>query len=115
MELWTGADCVIVVDATRTTAAPGTVKRFDVTGSPLPVAMFESTHAFSLMEAVELSRALSCLPRKLIIYGVEGQDFQTGTSLSPAMEVAIKNVVRDVLREVNFSSEGNLQRVVPRL
>ena len=58
---------------THTAAAPGTIKRFDVTASPLPAAM----------------------------YGVEGQDFQTGTNLSPAMELAIKNVVRDVLREAH--------------
>ena len=77
MELWSGADRVIVVDATCTAAAPGTIRRFDVTRCPLPAVMFfGSTHAFSLVEAVELSRALNQLPGELIIYGVAGAEFQ---------------------------------------
>jgi hydrogenase maturation protease len=102
MELWAGADCVIVIDSTRTAVAPGTIRRFDVTRCLLPAAMVrDSTHAFSLVEAVELSRALNQLPNELLIYGVEGQDFEAGTNLSSAMELAIKNVVEDVLQEVH--------------
>jgi hydrogenase maturation protease len=104
MDLWAGADCVILIDATRTAAAPGTIRRFDVTHRPLPAATFrDSTHAFSLVEAIELSRALNQLPNELFVYGVEGQDFQAGTNLSPAMDLAIRNVVENVLREVNDS------------
>lgn len=120
MELWTGEDCVIVVDATRSAAAPGSIRRFDVTldvsldvtRCALPAAMFRgSTHAFSLAEAVELSRTLHRLPHKLIIYGIEGQDFQPGTNLSPAIELAIKNVVKEVIQE--FSSDAAASVGVP--
>lgn len=90
--------------ALQSTAAPGTIRRFDVTRRPLPAATFrDSTHAFSLDKAIELSRAVSQLPNELFIYGVEGQDFQAGTNLSTAMELAIKNVAENVLRGVNDS------------
>jgi hydrogenase maturation protease len=52
----------------------------------LPASMFRgSTHAFGLNEAVELSRALKQLPSNFIIYGIEGQNFDTGSSDSPPL------------------------------
>jgi hydrogenase maturation protease len=102
MELWKDADAVIVIDAVRSGAAPGTVSRFDATLCPLPVSMFrDSTHAFSLAEAVELSRALKQLPRQLIVYGIEAQNFEAGTNLSPAIEFAMQTVVERVLQELS--------------
>ena len=102
MELWKGADRVIVIDAMRSGAAPGNVSRFDATLHPLPATMRrDSTHAFSLPEAVELSRTLQLLPRQLIVYGVEAQSFEAGTNLSPALELAIPAVVKRVLQEVS--------------
>ena len=102
MELWKGADRVRLIDAVRSGAAPGTVTRFDAALRPLPASMFrDSTHAFSLAEAVELSRALNQLPRQLIIYGVEGQTFEPGTNLSPAIEFAMRNLVEQVLQELS--------------
>jgi hydrogenase maturation protease len=102
MELWKGADRVIVIDAMRSGAAPGIVSRFDATRRPLPATMHrDSTHAFSLPEAVELSRTLQQLPRQLIVYGVEAQNFEPGTNLSAALELAMQTLVQRVLQEVS--------------
>jgi hydrogenase maturation protease len=102
MELWKDADTIIVIDAVRSGAAPGTVSRFDASLRPLPVSMFRnSTHAFSVPEAVELSRALKQLPRQLIVYGVEAQNFEAGTNLSPAIDFAMQTVVQRVLQELS--------------
>jgi hydrogenase maturation protease len=101
MELWKDADTVIVIDAMRSGAAPGTVRRFDAELGPLPTSMFRgSTHAFGLAEAIELSRAMKQLPRPLIVYGVEAQNFEAGTKLSPAIEFAMQTVVERVLQEL---------------
>lgn len=101
MELWKGADRVIVIDAMRSGAAPGNISRFDATLRPLPAAMRrDSTHAFSLPQAVELSRTLQQLPRQLIVYGVEAQNFEAGTNLSAAIELAVPAVVERVLQEL---------------
>jgi hydrogenase maturation protease len=102
MELWKGADRVIVIDAMRSGAVPGNVRRFDATLHPLPAAMLrDSSHAFSLPEAVELSRTLKQLPRQLIVYGIGAQDFEAGTKLSPATELAMQAVVERVLQELS--------------
>ena len=96
MELWKDADTIIVIDAVRS------VSRFDASLRPLPVSMFRnSTHAFSVPEAVELSRALKQLPRQLIVYGVEAQNFEAGTNLSPAIDFAMQTVVQRVLQELS--------------
>lgn len=102
MELWKDADSVVVIDAVLSGAAPGTVSRFDAALRPLPALMFrDSTHAFGLAEAVELSRALKQLPRRLIVYGVEAKNFEAGTNLSPAIEFALPTVVERVLQELS--------------
>lgn len=102
MELWQEADDVILVDAVSSGAPSGTIHRFDAQAQPIPAKYFNhSTHAFGLAEAVELSRALNQLPRKLIIYGVEGRNFAPGTELSPEVAVAIKDVVKRILADLN--------------
>jgi len=102
MELWKDADLVILIDAVRSGAAPGTVSRFDAALRPLPASMFrDSTHAFGLAEAVELSRALKQLPRRLVVYGVEAKNFEAGTNLSPAIEFALQTAVERVLQELS--------------
>jgi hydrogenase maturation protease len=97
MELWKGADLVIVIDAARSGAMPGTIHRFDAIRRPLPAQPFRSsTHAFGLYEAVETARSLSQLPPALIIYAIEGCDFAAGVGLSAQVESAIPAAVSAV-------------------
>src|ERR1039457_2451863 len=44
-----------------------------------------STHAFGVAEAVQLARVLERLPRRLLIYGIEGRRFDLGSA--PSVEV----------------------------
>lgn len=101
METWKGADSVIVIDAVRSGAAPGTLHRFDAIDKPLPAEPFRgSTHAFGLYEAAEVARSLNQLPRGLIVYGVEGRDFTAGVGLSPDVQAAIPLIVMTVREQV---------------
>jgi hydrogenase maturation protease len=87
MELWNGWDAVVVVDAVRSGAEPGTAYRFDAISQPLPGKIRHgSTHAFSLGEAIKLGRALNQLPRHLVVYAIEGQNFEAGDRLSSQVE-----------------------------
>ena len=55
---WQGAEAVVVVDATSSGSAPGTIRRYDAREGPLPAAFSRSsTHAFGAAEAIELARA----------------------------------------------------------
>ncbi len=108
MELWTGVDLVIVIDAMRSGAEPGMVIRFDATLRPLPAAIFHnSSHTFSLPEAIELSRVLKQLPGHLIVYGVEARDFEAGANLSPVIDSALETVVQRVWQEISEKHIGS--------
>ncbi|MGA2793089.1 MAG: hydrogenase maturation protease [Roseiarcus sp.] len=95
------ADEVILVDAAISGAAPGTVERFEAHEAPLPAARFGmSTHGFGLAEAIELARALGQLPRRCVVYAIEGRSFALGDPLSPDVEAAVGTVVARILDAV---------------
>jgi hydrogenase maturation protease len=101
LELWKGADDVILVDAVSSASVPGTVTSFDAVAAPLP-ALFSgcSSHSFGVAEAVELARTLDRLPRRLTVYGIEGGDFTHGTGLSPEVARAVDELVGRILGQV---------------
>jgi hydrogenase maturation protease len=102
LEACAAADTVVLVDAARGGGRPGTVYRFDVRAQPLPAVFGRpfSTHGLGVVEAIELSRALHRLPRRLIVYGVEVSSFAPGDDLSPEAEHAAAEVVAGVLAEL---------------
>jgi len=101
IESWQGADTVILIDALDSGAKPGTVRRLDAHGQPIPTRFFHcSTHAFGVAEAIELARVLGRLPPRLIVYGIEGKTFEAGLGLSPEVEKAAQEVVERVLGDL---------------
>lgn len=101
IDAWTGAGCVVVVDATQSGAAPGTIVRLDAVGTAPPQGLFRySSHLFGLAEAVETARALGRLPDSLVIWGIEGAAFGFGESLTPAVAEAADTVARRIAAEL---------------
>jgi len=101
IESWDGAAAVVLIDAARSGAEPGAVRRFDAGAEPLPAAAFRrSTHAFGVAEAVELARALGQLPPSLILYAIEGASFETGAGLSDAVAGRLPSAVEQILAEI---------------
>jgi hydrogenase maturation protease len=101
VDAWEGADLAVVVDACAGGAEPGTVHRFDVAEGPLPARVFRSsTHAFGVGDAVELARALGRLPGRLVVYGVEGEDFATGAGLSAPVAGAVAGVAHAIAADL---------------
>ena len=111
LNAWQGATSVVLLDAVQSGARPGTIHRFDASTKPIPSGFFHySTHAFSLAEAVELSRALHQLPPHLIVYGIEGSDFAAGVGLSAAVERAAASVISQVVSELPASCSGEVKQ-----
>jgi hydrogenase maturation protease len=105
MEAWKGFENVILIDAVQSGAEPGTVFRFEAHTQRIPTQFFHySTHAFSVAEAIELARALNQLPPRLVVYGIEGRNFETGTELSPTINDGVKRVVERIKQEIEFAS-----------
>jgi hydrogenase maturation protease len=104
MELWKNKEYVIIIDAASTGSEPGMIYRFDATKKPLPTKFANrSSHNFSVAEAIELSRKLSQLPSKLVIYGIEGKDFSHGEKLSDPVQKVSGYVIDLILQETKPS------------
>lgn len=93
-ELWGPNDSVVVVDAMRSGAEPGTVRTFDVSNTPLPDETFASTHSFGPATGIEVARALGRMPAHIEVIGIEAGDFTTGSNMSPPVVGAVAEVVR---------------------
>lgn len=115
MDSWKGVDTVILLDAVQSGAEAGTLYRWDASSQPLPAHPFRgSTHAFSLPQAIELARALHQLPRRVIVYGVEGRSYVSGTVLSPKLEGALARLIERVLEEVQRSERAGTDESLSR-
>ena len=100
IEDWDGIPSV-VIDAMAPISEPGQVHRFDLTESPLPIGFApSSSHALGVAETVELARGLGRLPRYLVAYLVEGEQFGTGAPLSLAVAEAVEHVAGRIVSEV---------------
>jgi hydrogenase maturation protease len=101
LDAFEGADAALIVDAVASGAEPGALHRFDAAAAPVPARAFgSSTHAFGVGEAIELARALGKLPPRVVVYGIEGQEFAAGEGLSPPVEAAVGPAVDAILAEL---------------
>ena len=101
IEQWEGATAVVLVDATHSGSPPGTIHRLDASSTALPAQLrsSSSTHAVGIGEAIELARSLDRLPRRVVLYGVEGRSFGTGAGLSDEVRAAIPALAAAVVSE----------------
>lgn len=97
---WEGLGRLVIVDAARSGAAPGTVHRFDAR-RPLPAHFGSlSSHGLGVASAIEMARALGTLPREAVVYAIEGERFGLGEDLSPRAAAAVSLLVDRVLGEL---------------
>ena len=67
----------------------------------MPIELsLSSTHAFGVADAVGLARTLGLLPRHLIVYAIEGANFDHGAPISRKVSAALKLVVTRVVDEL---------------
>ncbi len=98
---WEGCDCALVIDATRSGATAGAIRRIAAHEGPLPAALSgSSTHLLGIADAIELARALGRLPERTIVYGIEGAMFAAGDDLSEPVAEAAERVVAAIRREL---------------
>jgi len=99
IEAWGGYQLVIVVDAVFSGAEIGHFFKLKAGKQKIKGAIFScSTHAFGLAEAVEIAASLGLLPPKLLIFGIEGRDFQSGFPLSPELQEKIPLLTKEIIR-----------------
>ena len=104
LDMWTGCERVVLVDAMVSGAEPGTVRTFDAVASPLPPELSgTSTHLLGVGEAIELARTLDRLPRRIDVFAIEAARLDAGEPLSAPVAAAamvVATSIREALREV---------------
>jgi hydrogenase maturation protease len=91
--LWDAADHVVIVDAVRTGAPPGTVHRwdlFELCGAPSRAG--GGTHDLGIATTIALAGALGRLPLAAVVIGIEGGGFDPGAPPSPEVLAASERV-----------------------
>ena len=96
MDLWQEADEVVIVDATNSGLAPGTIRCFDPLEPPLPQGAFASSHTIGVAETIEMARQLDRLPTSIAVYGIEAASVATGTTISAPVAAAIERLVAEI-------------------
>lgn len=121
MGLWAGAELAILIDAVHSGGRPGSVFRYVLPDDEIPGAIFprHSTHAFGVLEALELAATLGERPPRVIVYGIEGESFATGAGLSGPVRAAasevVDMVVRDLFEDRNTQSKGGRMDVEAKI
>jgi hydrogenase maturation protease len=100
---WDGLPLAVVVDALRNVEAPspGRIHRFQPLLEPVPASFrHRGSHTIGLADAIELGRAMGRLPRRLVVYAIEGSDFASGDRCSPEVLAAVDGTAERVLQEL---------------
>lgn len=101
LEMWSGAEYVLLIDAVSSGADPGTMHKWDLKSDRLESSWFSvSTHAFTLLDAIALAKALKQMPENLWIYGIEGKQYGIGEEVSPEVQSAIETVAQRVVADI---------------
>lgn len=90
---------VIVIDAAKGDAAPGTVFRFGADDLMQGADHALSLHEFGLLETLMAARHLGCAPREVVIFGVQPKEVHAGLELSSEVAGVLPKVIELVLAE----------------
>jgi hydrogenase maturation protease len=97
LDLWSGADLAVVVDAVRTASPrPGAVHRRSLLHPSVGATRASSSHVMELGDSVALAAALDRLPGALLLFAVEAADTSLGVGLTPAVEAAASVLVEEI-------------------
>lgn len=103
LDLWTGVDVAVVVDAVRTEPArPGTIHRRSLCHPSFGRAGSATSHAVDLGDAVALAAALEVLPARMLLYLVEAGDTTAGVGLTPPVAAAVAELIAEIAEEVTW-------------
>jgi hydrogenase maturation protease len=98
-------DKLIIIDAARAGGEPGDVYRF------LPEDLAEgrqtltSAHEMGVVENLKIMTLTGSSPRETVIIGVEPEEIDWGTELSPRLRERLPEIVKVVLREMGLYRE----------
>ncbi|MGI4993525.1 hydrogenase maturation protease [Halobacteriovorax sp. GFR7] len=96
-----GYSLVIIIDAFENTDCKSRVLKWNYSEEAPPSDWIQySTHGIGLAEALELAQVLGKIPKKIIIYGIKGEDFSHGQGLSANVLESAKLVIKEIEKQL---------------
>ncbi|NWF52814.1 MAG: HyaD/HybD family hydrogenase maturation endopeptidase [Nitrospirae bacterium] len=96
----TDADCLIVIDAVKGGAEPGSIYRFNIDEvKNCPPGFKTSVHQIGILEVIDLSVLIGEKPHTTII-GIEPKSIEMGMDLSPEVKSKIPRVIDLIFEEI---------------
>jgi hydrogenase maturation protease len=102
-----GFDVAMIIDATQSGSPAGTIQRFDASTVPLPDGrLTRSTHGMTVGSILELARIQQQLPKKVLVYGIEGKQFIHGSPMTPEVERAVRIVAQMIYADLGAEARS---------
>ena len=102
INLWENFEYVILIDAVKSGCKVGTIHEIDLSKENLEVEFFQtSSHLFALPEAVLLAKTLNKFPDNMIVYGIEGQNFEHGIEISIEVQEAKEKLIQNLKTKID--------------
>ncbi len=96
-----GAEQLILIDAMQTGRAAGSVLRLTWPDALLVAASLgRSSHGMGLGAVLALADRLGKLPARVVVFGIEGGNWNQGHDLSPTVAAAVPGLRDRVLQEI---------------
>ncbi len=100
LNIITEADRLIVVDAIKGGAPPGSIYRFDIGEvKNCPSGFKSSLHQIGILEVLDLSALIGKTPRATVI-GIEPKSLEMGMEPSPEIKAKIPRLIELILGEL---------------
>ncbi len=103
IDLFQGAEKLILIDAAEMALPPGTAVRFtpeEIRSRADAEPPRFSSHEVGLLEVLELVGALGQCPPEVVIIGIQPKEIAWGTDLTPDVNASLPRVVSLVLEEI---------------
>jgi hydrogenase maturation protease len=108
LNIITEADRLIVIDALKGDAPPGSIYRFDIGEVRNSPAGFKtSVHQIGILEVLDLSELIGKTPHTTVI-GIEPKSLEMGMDLSPEIKTKIPKIIQLVLDELEKETKHHL-------
>jgi len=103
LNIITEADRLIVIDAVKGDAVPGSIYRFDVEDiRSCPSGFKTSVHQIGILEVIDLSSLIGKTPQTTVI-GIEPKSLEMSMELSPEIKEKVPRIIELVLDELKLS------------
>ncbi len=107
----TEADRLIVIDAVKGGAEPGSIYRFDIDEvKSCPPGFKTSVHQIGILEVIDLSELIGKTPHTTVI-GIEPKSLEMGMELSPEVKSKIPRIIELILEELKRYVNINMEKV----